>query len=38
MGGRLSGLCNALYDSKRRQFLGRDGAGCGKFLIFNLIK
>ncbi len=30
MGSQLSGLCNALYDSKRRQFLGRDGAGWGK--------
>ena len=30
MGSRFSGLGHALYDSKRRQFLGRDGAGWGK--------
>jgi hypothetical protein len=30
MSGRISSFVNALYDSKRRQFLGRDGAGWGK--------
>jgi hypothetical protein len=30
MGSRLSGLGSALYDSKRREFLGRDGARWGK--------
>jgi hypothetical protein len=30
MGSRLSGLGSAVYDSKRRQFLGRDGGGWGK--------
>jgi hypothetical protein len=30
MGSRLSGLRSALYDSKRREFLGRDGARWGK--------
>ncbi len=30
MGARISGLANALYDSKKKQFLGRDGAGWGK--------
>jgi len=30
MGSRLSGLGSALFDSKRREFLGRDGAGWGK--------
>lgn len=30
MGAKLSGLGSALYDSKRREFLGRDGAGWGK--------
>ncbi|UJR36661.1 hypothetical protein I4U23_029378 [Adineta vaga] len=34
MGGRLSGLGNALYDSKRREFLGRDGAQWGKLGVF----
>jgi hypothetical protein len=30
MGGRLSGFGRALYDSKRKEFLGRDGARWGK--------
>jgi len=34
MGSRLSGLGGALYDSKRREFLGRDGAGWGKLGVF----
>jgi sodium/potassium-transporting ATPase subunit beta len=34
MGARISGLANALYDSKKKQFLGRDGAGWGKLGVF----
>lgn len=34
MGAKLSGLGSALYDSKRREFLGRDGAGWGKLGTF----
>jgi len=30
MGAKFSGLGSALYDSKKKQFLGRDGAGWGK--------
>ncbi len=33
MGSRLSRLGSALYDSKRREVLGRDGAGWGKKTI-----
>lgn len=34
MGAKLSGIGKALYDSKRREFLGRDGAGWGKLGTF----
>ncbi|CAF1036208.1 unnamed protein product [Rotaria magnacalcarata] len=34
MPGRFSGLMNALYDPKKRQFLGRDGAGWTKLGVF----
>lgn len=34
MGSRLSGLGSALYNSKRKEFLGRDGAGWGKLGVF----
>ncbi|CAF1151442.1 unnamed protein product [Adineta steineri] len=34
MGSKLSGLGSAVYDSKRKQFLGRDGAGWGKLGVF----
>lgn len=34
MGAKLSGLGSSLYDSKRREFLGRDGAGWGKLGVF----
>ncbi|CAF4371504.1 unnamed protein product, partial [Rotaria sordida] len=30
MGSRLSALIDAIYNSKRREFLGRDGARWGK--------
>lgn len=30
MGGRLSSFGRGVYDSKRRELLGRDGAGWGK--------
>jgi len=30
MSGRIASFAHALYDSKRKQFLGRDGAGWGK--------
>lgn len=30
MGGRLSSFGRSVYDSKRRELLGRDGAGWGK--------
>ena len=30
MGGRLSSFGRGVYDSKRREFLGRDGAGWGR--------
>ncbi len=30
MGSQLSGFGNGLYDSKQREFLGRDGAGWSK--------
>ena len=29
MGSRLSGLVHGVYDPKRREFLGRDGARWG---------
>lgn len=34
MGAKFSGLGKALYDSKRREFLGRDGVGWGKLGTF----
>jgi sodium/potassium-transporting ATPase subunit beta len=34
MGNKLSGFGRALYNPKRRQFLGRDGAGWGKLGVF----
>jgi sodium/potassium-transporting ATPase subunit beta len=34
MGSKVSSFGNALYDSKKKQFLGRDGAGWGKLGIF----
>jgi sodium/potassium-transporting ATPase subunit beta len=34
MGGKLSGLGKALYNPKRKQFLGRDGAAWGKLGVF----
>ncbi|CAF2769276.1 unnamed protein product [Rotaria sp. Silwood2] len=34
MSGRVSALMNGLYDSKKRQFLGRDGAGWTKLGVF----
>lgn len=34
MGNRLSGVANAFYDPKRREFLGRDGARWAKLGIF----
>jgi len=34
MGAKLSGLGRALYNPKRREFLGRDGAGWGKLGVF----
>jgi hypothetical protein len=30
MGSQISSFGHALYNSKRKQFLGRDGAGWGK--------
>jgi hypothetical protein len=35
MGSQLSGFGNALYDSKRREVLGRDGTGWGKLNFDN---
>jgi len=37
MGSQLSGFGNGLYDSKRREFLGRDGAGWSKLNFDNSI-
>ncbi|CAF2760027.1 unnamed protein product [Rotaria sp. Silwood2] len=34
MGSRLSALVDTVYDSKRREFLGRDGARWGKLGMF----
>lgn len=34
MGARFSGLTSSLFDSKKRQFLGRDGAGWTKLGVF----
>ncbi|CAF0988980.1 unnamed protein product [Rotaria sordida] len=34
MGGRVSSFMNALYNPKRKQFLGRDGAGWTKLGVF----
>lgn len=34
MGSKISSLCNSIYDSKRREFLGRDGARWAKLGIF----
>lgn len=34
MGAKLSGIGKALYNPKRKEFLGRDGAGWGKLGVF----
>ena len=34
MGAKVSGLLHALYDPKKKQFLGRDGGGWGKLGTF----
>jgi sodium/potassium-transporting ATPase subunit beta len=34
MGAKISSFLHALYDPKKKQFLGRDGAGWGKLGVF----